>query len=57
MFGTLQVVPSWLRQFGELKNGKYVLTSERKSIMSSGEYFRRQDMVVPSADMTTDSAL
>jgi SP family sugar:H+ symporter-like MFS transporter len=36
MFGTLQVVPSWLRQFGELKNGKWVLTSERKAIMSSG---------------------
>jgi hypothetical protein len=39
-FGAIQTLPSWLRDFGEESNGKYVLGTTRKSIMNSGEHFR-----------------
>lgn len=36
-FGSLQALPSFLRQFGELQeDGIYALSTKRKSIMNSG---------------------
>lgn len=37
-FGSLQATPSFLRQFGTQSGGKYVLATERKSIMNSGRW-------------------
>lgn len=38
-FGSLQALPSFLRQFGELQDdGTYGLSTNRKSIMNSGRF-------------------